>query len=162
MMIRRFAAVMLALMLSAVPVMAQDESWADFDHLSPTDRALAEGALAERFGDNPELWPDWLEPVAVLIPVGRYRDVLIVREPMRLPCGSWGYTVFGPIPENGIRPPLGPRFCAGDLTIVPQGRNLPDLQFDSQGFTSDLVTWREEAARWRWSGTEWMRYSVMK
>jgi len=159
-MIRRclFAALALLGLLSS-PVRAAESVWQDFDSLSPYDRGLAESALFERFGDNPEWWPDWLEPKATLV-VGRGgRDYLVVREPMHLPCGQWGYTVFGTPDDKGERQKLGRRFCGGDLFVAASGQRLPDLQIEAEGFSTDGLTWTHETARWRWTDGQWWQYA---
>ncbi len=82
------------------------------------------------FGDDPELWPDWLDPRAVVISAGREGNLLVVREPYRALCGQYLFTVFGPVGGDGTRQRLGEGFCAGDLTVAPvKGAALPDLLF---------------------------------
>ena len=80
-------------------VQAAEAEWQPFDTLGPADRTLAEGALAVMFGEDPELWPDWLEPRAVLIAAGD-ETLLVVRQPYRAPCGQYLFSVFGPAAER--------------------------------------------------------------
>ncbi len=133
--------------------------WRPLDQLSVGDRSLAEQALAPHFGDDPRLWPDWLEVVGVMIPAGIDGNILIVRAPMLQACGGWGYTVFGPVNAADSRDRWGPEFCANTLFIVPHGLGAPDIQFDEEGFTADFRTWSHEPARWRWVGGQWLRFT---
>ncbi len=146
--------------LAASPgVRAADVSWESFDTLGGVDRALANAALADMFGEDPELWPDWLDPRAVLIPAGPEGALLVVREPYRQPCGQYLFTIFGPQGAEGARSRLGAAFCAGDLAVAPMRRqNLPDLLF-SEGRQRDPTDgiWRRVDQRVRWTGTEWVQ-----
>ncbi len=156
MLARRLAALLLAMTI-AVPALAADVAWQPLAALGAADRATAERALADLFGDNPEWWPDWLEPQAVLVPA--HSDLLVVRAPLRAPCGQYQFTVFGPARADGNRDPLGAPFCAGALTVVPvAGRDLPDLLF-SEGRRQDPDSggWQRDDQRVRWTGRGWVR-----
>lgn len=159
--VRRIAPLLLifVLQMASVSVRAADAQWESFDTLVGNDRTLADEALAGMFGDDPELWPDWLDPRAVLIPAGREGSLLVVREPYRQSCGQYLFTVFGPLGVEGGRNRLGSGFCAGTLAFVPVlGRNLPDLLF-SEGRQRDPANgeWRRIDQRVRWTGTEWIQ-----
>jgi hypothetical protein len=139
---------------------ATDLFWQPFDTLPPADRSLAEQALAGLFGDNPDYWPDWAEPRALLLPVATGKgNVLVVRQPRREPCGQFYYSVFGPPAGQGGRAKLGDDLCAGDLQAagVP-GRPLPDLIL-SEGRVRDPQTgqWRRLDQHVRWTGSKWVR-----
>jgi hypothetical protein len=133
-------------------------SWQEFDTLSPGDKALAEGALAEKFGDDPTLWPDWIDPKALLIPIGRRANFLVVREPQRTPCGEYRYTVFGPPDTEGHRPQLGQRFCAGDLQLTAvKGKTTPDLEFLQAYDRGADNSWQPQPPlRRRWGDGAWL------
>jgi hypothetical protein len=138
---------------------AAEATWQSFDTLGGVDRALAEAALADMFGDDPELWPDWLDPGAVLIPAGNERSLLVVRQPYRAPCGPYLFIVFGPAGGAAGRERLGPGFCAGELLVSPvRGQSLPDLTF-LEGRQQDPADglWRRVDQRVRWSDTGWLR-----
>lgn len=159
-MVRRSALLLSAFILgmaSAVAAWAADTVWQPIDGLAAADQSLATEALAPMFGDNPQLWPDWLDPRAVLIPLARGQgDLLVVREPLHAPCGEYGFIVFGPPQADGSRSRLGDYFCAGALQVVPR-QPLPDLVF-SEGRVrdGDEGEWRRQDQRVRWSGSEWL------
>jgi hypothetical protein len=151
--------VVLGLQMAAFAASAAEVFWQSFDTLGAGDRALAEAALSDMFGDDPDLWPDWLDPRAVLIPAGRVGTLLVVREPYRAPCGQYLFTVFGPPGPQGGRERMGPGFCAGELSVAPmRGRDRPDLIF-SEGHRQDSADglWQRIDQRVRWTGTEWVQ-----
>ncbi len=144
----------------SLPVRAgADAYWQSFERLDSIDRLYAAQALAPNFGGNPGLWPDWLDPRAVLIPITHGQgDLLVIRQPLHAPCGQFGFTVFGPASPQGGRDRLGGDFCAGDLVVVPTPhRWLPDLRF-VEGRQKDAATgqWRRKDQRVRWTGTDWV------
>jgi hypothetical protein len=146
-----------ALQFGAFAVCAAEAEWQAFDRLGSGDRVLAEATLAPMFGDDPDLWPDWLDPRAVLIPVGRDGSLLVVRQPYRMPCGQYLFTIFASPGPDGTRERLGSGFCAGDLAVAPvRGGGLPDLLF-SEGYQQDASDgiWRRVDQRVRWNGTGW-------
>lgn len=148
-------------LLTSAAVQAEDAVWQGFDALPEGDRQLAQEALAEMFGENVSLWPEWLEPSAVYIPPAKSRSMLIVRFPMKKDCGPWGYLVLSPVTPDATRTVQGEAFCANDITLVEQHwPSLPDIQFDRQGFQDANGDWSFEAARWRWDGKNWLRYPV--
>jgi hypothetical protein len=156
--VRYIVLLLLVLGLQTASAAAEDAQWQSFDSLGSVDHALADAALADMFGDDPELWPDWLDPRAVLIPAGREGFLLVVREPYRAPCGQFLFTVFGPASVEGARNRLGPGFCAGDLAVAPvRGQSWPDLLF-SEGHQQDPADglWHRLDQRVRWTGTEWV------
>jgi hypothetical protein len=147
------------LQLASFSAGAEDVFWQSFDNLGAGDRSLAEAALANMFGEDPELWPDWLNPRALLLPLGRNGTMLVVREPYRAPCGQFLFKIFGPTAADGVRQRLGADFCAGDLAVTPiRGRPFPDLIF-AEGYQRDPAeeVWRRVDQHVRWTGTEWVR-----
>jgi hypothetical protein len=158
--VRHIVLILLVFGLQVVPALvhAQDVYWQPFDALASGERALAEGALTDMFGDDPDLWPDWLDPRAVLLPLARGETMLVVREPYRMPCGQYLFTVFGTVSREGTRQQLGPGFCAGSLRVAAvRGRSLPDLLFD-EGYQRNPADgpWRRVDQRVRWTGNEWV------
>jgi hypothetical protein len=136
---------------------ADPPQWQPLDSLGAGDGALAERPLTPMFGDDPQLWPDWLEPRAVLIPVAD-GQLLVVRWPLRAPCGEYGFTVFGPVTAELTRRRLGIDFCAGSLTVIPvAGRGWPDLLF-AEGRQQDPASgdWQRRDQRVRWSTDRWL------
>jgi hypothetical protein len=151
------AMVCLLLLLPFAGALAAEAVWQPFETLGDGDRYLAESALAPMFGDDADLWPDWLEPRALLLPVGHGDTWLIVREPYRARCGQYLFTVFGAVTRERTRVKLGDGFCAGELSIVPSGAGrAPDLQF-AEGSRQDGNDgeWRRVDQRVRWSGRDW-------
>ncbi len=141
-------------------VCAADALWEPFASLGAADQALADAALADMFGEDPELWPDWLDPRAVLIAAGREGALLIVREPYRQACGQYFFTIFGPQGSNGGRNRLGDGFCAGSLAVLPiKGRSFPDLIFSEgrQKEPADDGQWLRVDQQVRWTGAGWAR-----
>lgn len=151
-MIRRLC--LLFFLLFAAPALAEEAVWLPFGSLPAGERQLAESVLADMFGGDPALWPDWLEPRAALVPTGS-GTLLVVRQPVQAPCGQYRFTVFAPV-SGGRRARLGPDFCAGQLTIVPlRWGDWPDLQF-SEGWVATGDGWRREDRQLRWNGSQWM------
>ncbi len=136
-----------------------DAFWESLDQLGTMDRAYAVEALASNFGNNPSLWPDWLDPKAVLIPeVRRQGDLLVVRQPLHAPCGQFGFTIFGPATAEGWRARLGGDFCAGNLEVVPTARRgLPELRFlEGQEKNPATGEWQRKDQHVRWTGQDWV------
>ncbi|MDR3439094.1 hypothetical protein [Telmatospirillum sp.] len=149
-------------LITAGPARAAEIPWLSFDALGASDRTLAEGVLAGMFGDDPDLWPDWLNPGVVLLQAGGNRSLMVVREPYRAPCGQYLFVVFGPAAADGNRQRWGDGFCAGDLTVIPvRGSPLPDLLF-AEGHQQDPAdgTWHRADQRVRWTGTGWVRIDI--
>lgn len=148
-----------AIAKAALAAATPDVRWQSFDTLSAIDRSLAEGAMADMLGDDPQLWPDWLDPRAALIPAERGRSaVLVVREPYRAPCGQYRFIIFGPAASDGSRPRLGDGFCAGALTVIPvAGRAVPDLLFAEGSVRQGEGEWHRQDQRVRWTGQDWVR-----
>lgn len=160
--LRWLAPLLIALTMAAAASRAAspDTEWLPFDQLNTYDRSLAEGALVGMFGDDPDLWPDWLDPRAVLIPAVRGGGtLLVVREPYRQPCGQYRFIIFGPPAGDGTRGQLGEGFCAGDLSVVPvSGHALPDLLFaEGRAHRSETDDWERQDQRVRWTGRDWVR-----
>ncbi|MTJ81711.1 MAG: hypothetical protein F8N37_11930 [Telmatospirillum sp.] len=140
------------------PAAAAEAVWLPFDALSAGDRSIAEQALAGLFGEDPDLWPDWLDPRAIVITAGRSDTLLIVREPYRAPCGQFLFLIFGPPGTDGTRSRLGDGFCAGTLGIAPQRfQSMPDLIF-SEGRRKDAADglWKRVDQRVRWTANGWV------
>jgi hypothetical protein len=152
-------AVLVLALLTAAPAWAEDLYWRNFDYLNQADRAQAEETLTEMFGGTVELWPDWIEPSAIQIPAGPGKTLMIVRYPLRLPCGENAFFIFGPATPEG-RPRLGDRFCAGALTGVFAQPKLPwlDLQFAGYGEQGADGQWHDRTIRLRWTDKGWMIY----
>lgn len=134
--------------------------WQPFDSLIPYDRDLAEQALAPMWGDDPSLWPDWLDGRAALLP-GRSGEVMVVREPLRAPCGDYAFFVFGPYqPPDGGRASLGNAFCADGIVVQPhRGQSIPDLILKNTGVPDgDTVRVRDQQVHW--SGKEWTEVKI--
>jgi hypothetical protein len=154
--LRCFFCLLFAIVLVG-PSLAAELEWQPFDLLGAGDRAIAETALAGEFGDDPDLWPDWIEPRALLVPFNR-GQLLIVREPLHAPCGEYGYTVFSAVTPEGTRLKLGDEFCAGDLQIIPAwGAAMPDLAF-SEGQVKDPTSgvWQRRDQHVRWTDKGWV------
>lgn len=146
--------ILLLLLAPAGPALADEAVWLSFDALPPGERGLAEATLAGMFGADPALWPDWLEPRAALLPTGD-GPLLVVRQPVRAPCGQYLFTVFGPV-SGGRRARLGEDVCAGQLVVVPRGWGAwPDLLFQ-EGWSGAGETWRRVDRRLRWGGNQWL------
>ena len=138
---------LLLVLVLAVPALAAEAVWLPFDSLPMGERRLAEATLAEMFGADPTLWPDWLEPRAALVPTGD-GPLLVVRQPVHAPCGQYRFSVFAPV-TGGRRTRLGEDFCAGQLSVIPKPlADWPDLLF-TEG-------WHSENRRVRWGHNQWM------
>ena len=153
------AGALLALTMTAVPAVAEQPQWRSFDSLVEVDRATAESALADNFGGDPSLWPDWLDPAAVRLPMNfTPGTLLVVRQPLHAACGEFGFTVFGPRASDGSRRQWGGLFCAGRLEVVPAPwQRAPDLRF-LDGRRRDPATgaWVVHDATWHWTGSDWV------
>lgn len=151
---RPFAIAGLVLWLSACASSSGDAVWQNFSALAGGDRALAESALAEMFGDDPALWPDWLEPQAAQLPASG-GAMLVVRQPVHAPCGQYRYSFFAPV-SGGRREKLGGDFCAGSLEVVPGPmQRLPDFWLREGWVEAAKSVWQRQDRRIRWNGQEW-------
>jgi hypothetical protein len=152
---RKFLAVLL-LPLLAGPVLGRDLIWQKLDTLAGGDRALAEQTLYEEFGDDPEQWPDWIDPAALYVPVGNDR-LLIVRRPVHAPCGQYSFAMLSPITPALSRDKLGD-FCAGSLQVITvTGRAWPDFLV-TEGRQQDASgDWQRFDQRLRWRDGQWWR-----
>ena len=145
---------LLFFLVFAAPSLADEAVWLPFDRLPAGERQLAEAVLADMFGADPALWPDWLDPRAALVPAGS-GTLLVVRQPVQAPCGQYRFTVFATV-SGGRRARLGDDFCAGQLTVVPRRWfDWPDLLF-SEGWVAAGDGWRREDRLVRWAGSQWM------
>ena len=150
------AALLICALLLTTPVLARELVWQGLDTLLGGDRALAEQTLYQDFGDNPELWPDWIGPEALYVPTAHDR-LLIVRRPVRSACGQYMFAVLSTITPQLSRDKIGD-FCAGDLKVVEaDGRDLPDLLF-SEGRVQDAEgNWQRFDQQMRWKDGQWWR-----
>ncbi len=155
----RALAVILSLTLPLAKAAEAEAEWQPVASLAAGDRALAATVLGPMFGGRPDLWPDWLDPQAVMLPVGGGGSLLVVREPLHAPCGQFGFTFFGPVAEGGRRPQLGQMFCGGTLEVVPIAESaLPDLRVtDGQERVDGSEGWRPLDLRSRWAVNQWLR-----
>lgn len=150
-------AALLAAGAALTPARAADAVWQGLDALQLGDRQEAQAAVADMFGEDPALWPDWLDLRAVFIPPGHSDAVLVIRLPMRQACGPWGYVVLGAVGGDGARPQLGGRLCGNDLTLVNRPfHSLPDFQIDDHGTADADGHISYETQRWRWEDGQWL------
>lgn len=139
------------------PAVALEAVWKPLADLPLGDRQLAETALYDMWGDDPDLWPDWLDPMALRYPIGPNNNIVVVRQPVRQPCGEYGFTVLGPVTPQGKRGLLGGRFCGGTLAIVPAlWGGLPDMVIEEGRVRDPDGAWRTQPPqRWRWTANGW-------
>jgi hypothetical protein len=150
---RRWLA-LLFLLAGAAP--ARDLVWQSLDRLGAGDRALAEQTLYEMWGEDPDHWPEWIDPAALTVPAGN-GQLLIVRRPLRAPCGQYGFAVFSPVTPDRRRDKLGD-FCAGDLSVIAvPGRDLPDLLVAEGRMPGPDGVWHRLDQRLRWQDGKWWR-----
>jgi hypothetical protein len=142
--------------LLALPAAARELSWQSLDSLGGGDRALAEQTLYAEFGDKPELWPDWIDPAALYVPVGRDRW-LIVRRPVHASCGQYMFAILGTVTPALSRDKIG-EFCAGDIQVVEaDGRDWPDLLVREGRIPNQDGIWQRLDQRLRWKDGQWWR-----
>ena len=140
----------------AVPASARDLVWQSLDSLLGGDRALAEQTLFEDFGDDPEQWPDWIDPEALYVPAGNDR-LLIVRRPVHEPCGEYKFAVLSTITPALSRDKIGD-FCAGELDVLAvPNRDWPDFYL-TEGYQQDANgDWQRADLRLRWRDGQWWK-----
>jgi hypothetical protein len=157
--LRLILALFLGLVVVGGRCLAADEAvWQPLAALDPGDKALAEAVMKPELGDDPALWPDWLDLRAALIPSGQGGEVMVVRTPWHRPCGWYKFTVLSEVTPDRTRARLGGDFCAGRVDVVPlPGRKRPDLVF-SEGRQQDEASgdWHRVDQRVRWSGDQWL------
>ncbi len=132
--------------------------WQEFSALGPGDAALAQAIAAPFWGDDPSLWPDWVDLRAVRLPTRSGGTLLVVRVPWHAPCGQYGITILGPVTPEGTRARLGADFCAGSIEVIPvAGLDLPDLVL-REGRVEDAATgtWTRLDQRIRWVRDRWL------
>jgi len=140
----------------ALPVCARDLVWQSLDSLPGGDRALAEQTLYAEFGDQPEMWPDWIDPAALYVPVKGDR-LLIVRRPVHAACGQYRFAVLGTVTSALSRDKIGD-FCAGDIQVVTaEGRDWPDFLVREGRVQDQDGVWRRLDQRVRWKDGQWWR-----
>jgi hypothetical protein len=143
-------------LLAGGPAAARDLVWQSLDSLGGGDRVLAEQTLFEMWGDNPDFWPEWIDPAALYVPTDHDR-LLIVRRPLHAPCGQYGFAIFSPLTPDRRREKLGD-FCAGDLSVIPvAGRDWPDLLVAEGRMPDADGVWRRLDQRLRWHDGQWWR-----
>jgi hypothetical protein len=151
--------VLLLLPLLAGSVLGRDLIWQPLDSLAGGDRALAEQTLYEEFGDNPEQWPDWIDPAALYVPTAGDR-LLIVRRPVHDLCGQYRFAILSPVTPDLTRTTLGD-FCAGSVTVIPvEGREWPDLMLSEGRIPDEAGIWQRVDQRLRWRDGQWWRITV--
>ena len=143
------------LLAAAGAAQARDLSWQPLNTLGPGDRSYADQTLYEEFGDNPDLWPDWIDPAALYAPTADGQQMLIVRRPVHEPCGQYRFAILSPVTPARTRDKLG-EFCAGQIGIVKAGDHiLPDLLV-TEGRQQDANgDWQRQDQRLRWKDGQW-------
>jgi hypothetical protein len=151
--------IMLILLLTAAvasPAWGRDLLWQSLDSLQGGDRSLAEQTLSDMWGDDPQLWPDWIDPAALYVPVARNR-LLIVRRPLHAPCGQYGFAIFGPVTADLRRDRIGD-FCAGSIGVIAvTSRDWPDLMILEGRLPDAEGVWQRLDQRVRWHDGQWWR-----
>jgi hypothetical protein len=143
-------------MVIGLPALATELDWRSFDTLPAGERALAEQTVMPIFGDDPEQWPDWIDPAALFVP-SRSGFLMIVRRPQHLPCGQYGFTIFGPVTPDGRRDLYGD-FCGGSVGIIPvEGRDWPDIEILEGREQIAEDQWRRLDQRLRYQNGQWWR-----
>ncbi len=131
--------------------------WQGFDTLAEGDRDLAEAALTEEFGADPNQWPDWIDPLALYAPTGHVDFVFIVRRPVHEPCGQYKFTIYGTVTPDLRRDKWG-EFCGGTITpIRVPGKDLPDLMLEETREQDANGIWQRADQRLRWTNGQWWR-----
>ncbi len=131
--------------------------WQGFDTLAEGDRDLADAALAEEFGADPNQWPDWIDPMALYAPTGHVDFVFIVRRPVHEPCGQYKFTIYGTVTPDLRRDKWG-EFCGGTITpIRVSGKDLPDLMLEETREQDANGIWHRADLRLRWTNGQWWR-----
>jgi len=144
------------LLLAAGAASAGELVWQSLGSLGGGDRVLAEQTLFEMWGDNPEFWPDWIDPAALYVPAGGNR-LLIVRRPLHAPCGQYGFALFSPLTPDRRRDKIGD-FCGGDLSVIAvPGLDWPDLLVLEGRLPDSDGLWRRLDQRLRWRDGKWVR-----
>lgn len=145
------------LLAAAGAAQARDLYWQAFNTLNPGDRSYAERTLYEEFGDNPDLWPDWIDPAALYAPAADGGQLLIVRRPVHEPCGQYRFAILSTVTPQRTREKLG-EFCAGDIDVIKtRDHDLPDLLV-TEGYQQDANgQWQRQDLRLRWDKGQWWR-----
>ena len=146
----------LFLLFLATAASAEDLQWQPLDQLGGGDRILAEQTLYEMFGDNPDWWPDWIDPAALYAPAKPTR-MLVVRRPIHEPCGQYKFAIFSPVNADRQRDKLGD-FCAGSIQVIPvSGRDQPDFLIEEGRIPDQEGIWQRLDQRVRWHDGQWWR-----
>jgi hypothetical protein len=149
----------LAAIAGAAPGIAHAVSlyWQAFNTLGPGDRAYAEQTLYDEFGDNPDFWPDWIDPAALYAPTTDGDRLFIVRRPVHEPCGQYRFVIFSTVTPARTREKLG-EFCAGEIDVArATDHTLPDLLV-TEGYQQDANgDWQRQDLRLRWDKGQWWR-----
>jgi len=131
--------------------------WQPLDTLEGGDRSYAEQTLYGEFGDNPDLWPDWIDAAGLYVPTANGDRLLIVRRPVHEPCGQYKFAVLSTVTPARTREVWGD-FCAGSVDVIKvSGRALPDLLF-AEGYQQDANgAWQRQDQHLRWDKGQWWR-----
>jgi hypothetical protein len=143
------------LLAAAGAAQARDLYWQNLNTLNPGDRAYAEQTLYEEFGDNPEQWPDWIDPAALYAPTADGDRLVIVRRPVHEPCGQYRFTVLSTVTPARTREKWGD-FCGGDMDVIKvTGRALPDLLLEEGREPDENGIYQRRDHRLRWQDGQW-------
>lgn len=143
------------LLAAAGAAQARDLYWQPLNTLGAGDRSYAEQTLYDEFGDNPDLWPDWIDPAALYAPTADGDRLLIVRRPVHEPCGQYRFAVLSTVTPQRTREKLG-EFCAGDVDIVKaEDHSLPDLLVTEGSLQDANGDWQRKDQRLRWDKGQW-------
>lgn len=149
-----FCAVLLA---AAGIAQARDLAWQSLDTLNAGDRSYAEQTLYDQFGDNPELWPDWIDPAALYAPTADGDRMLVVRRPAHEPCGQYRFAILGTVTQARTREKWG-EFCAGSVEVIKaEGHTLPDLLVSEGRQLDESGNWQRQDLRLRYADGQWWR-----
>ncbi len=143
------------LMAAAGAAHARDLTWQSLDTLGAGDRSYADQTLYGEFGDNPDLWPDWIDPAALYVPTADGGRMLIVRRPVHEPCGQYRFAILGTVTPARTRETWG-EFCAGSIAVITvEGRSLPDLLIAEGRQQDENGIWQRQDQRLRWQNGQW-------
>lgn len=145
------------LLAAAGAAESRDLTWQPLNTLGAGDRSYAEQTLYDEFGDNPELWPDWIDPAALFAPTADGDRMLIVRRPVHEPCGQYRFAILSTVTPARTREKWGD-FCAGSVDVVKaEGHSLPDLSVTEGRQQDENGAWQRQDLRLRWQDGQWWR-----
>jgi hypothetical protein len=80
-----------------------------------------------------------------------------VQRPQHLPCGYYGFAIFGPVTAEGQRDKYGD-FCGGKINIIAvPGRDWPDIEVLEGRVPTDDEQWQRLDQRLRYENGQWWR-----